>query len=94
MRRKHYAGVYCIGLALLIAIAYIQRTSGTTLGWLTIAVIAATVPASVRRLHDIGYSGWIIIGVLVIPLAYLLLLFAPGEPGSNAYGINPKLPTA
>lgn len=49
--------------------------------------------ATVRRLHDIGKSGWMYC-VSFIPLAgpiwLLVLLATDSTPGENEYGPNPK----
>ena len=94
MRRKHYLVVYCTALVLIAIIGLLQRATGMSLPVLTFLVVAAVIPSSVRRLHDIGYSGWLVIGVITVPIASLILLLADGEPGSNAYGINPKTQAA
>ena len=94
LRRKHYLVVYCTALAFMVIIGLLQRATGTSLSLLTFLVVAAVIPSSVRRLHDIGYSGWLVIGVIAIPIASLVLLLAAGEPGSNEYGINPKTQAA
>ncbi|HEX6224364.1 MAG TPA: DUF805 domain-containing protein [Chryseolinea sp.] len=59
-------------------------------------VLATLVPAlavGVRRLHDIGKSGWMIL-ISLIPIIgsiWLIVLFATeGEPGTNQYGPDPK----
>ncbi|MEO6869416.1 MAG: DUF805 domain-containing protein [Ginsengibacter sp.] len=48
---------------------------------------------SVRRLHDVGKSGWFIL-IALIPLVgaiWLLVLFCTDSvPGTNKYGPNPK----
>jgi uncharacterized membrane protein YhaH (DUF805 family) len=90
MRRKHYLVVYCTALVLMAIIGLLQRATGMSLPVLAFLVVAAVIPSSVRRLHDIGYSGWLVIGVIAVPIASLILLLAAGEPGSNAYGSNPK----
>lgn len=75
---------------------------GTTAG-LSIAVglfclyaIASIIPSlavTVRRMHDIGKSGWTVL-VSLIPLAgpiwILVLLITEGEHGENYYGPDPK----
>jgi uncharacterized membrane protein YhaH (DUF805 family) len=47
----------------------------------------------VRRLHDVGRSGWMIL-VTLIPLIgliwLLVLLIIDSNPGENQYGPNPK----
>ena len=47
----------------------------------------------VRRLHDVGKSGWMFL-VILIPIAgaiwLLVLLFTDSQFGDNKYGPNPK----
>ena len=46
-----------------------------------------------RRLHDIGRSGWwLLIGVIPLIGAIVLFVFSVqgSEPGHNVYGPNPK----
>ena len=48
---------------------------------------------SVRRLHDIGRTGWwVLISIIPVIGAVVLLVFMSldSEPGSNRYGANPK----
>jgi uncharacterized membrane protein YhaH (DUF805 family) len=59
-----------------------------------LASIVPLLSCSVRRLHDIGKSGWWLL-IYLIPLVGLILIvfFAlDGEPGANEYGPNPKFP--
>lgn len=62
-------------------------------GLYALAILIPTIAVSVRRLHDIGKSGWMMIAVL-IPIVggiWLLILFIQeGTPGQNEYGVNPK----
>ena len=47
----------------------------------------------IRRLHDIGKSGWffLIVFIPIIGAIWLLvLLFKESQPGENKYGPNPK----
>jgi len=55
---------------------------------------------NIRRLHDLGYSGWVIpavyvisliplIGVLISLIYTLVLIIAPGDSGANRYGPVP-----
>lgn len=47
----------------------------------------------VRRLHDVGKSGWMFL-VVLIPIVgaiwLLVLLVTDSKPGENEYGPNPK----
>jgi len=56
-------------------------------------MILPTLAVSVRRLHDIGKSGWfILIGLIpFIGGIWLLVLFLTNsKPGDNEFGPNPK----
>lgn len=66
-------------------------------GWLTIifalAVLVPNLAVSVRRLHDVGKTGWLILVGLIPILGWLYLLFLylqPGESGPNLFGPDPK----
>ena len=58
-----------------------------------LATFIPGIAVGVRRLHDVGKSGWWYL-IAFIPLIgglYLLYLFIQdGTPGSNDYGVNPK----
>jgi uncharacterized membrane protein YhaH (DUF805 family) len=41
---------------------------------------------AVRRMHDVGKSGWFIL----IPIYNLVLACTEGDHGDNEYGANPK----
>ena len=55
----------------------------------SLAVLVPGIAAGVRRLHDTGKTGWLML-VSLIPLVgpiILIVLFAqPGTPGANEYG--------
>lgn len=58
-----------------------------------LAVLIPGLAVSVRRLHDVGKSGWfILIGLIpLIGAIWLLVLYCTeGTPGRNEYGVNPK----
>ncbi len=52
----------------------------------TFAVLIPSIAVGVRRMHDVGKSGW----YLLIPIYNLVLTFTEGEYGSNEYGPDPK----
>ena len=51
-----------------------------------LAVIIPSIDVGVRRMHDVGKSGWF----LLIPIYNLVLAVSPGTVGSNQYGVDPK----
>ena len=58
-----------------------------------LALLIPSIAIAVRRLHDIGKSGWwyLIAFVPLIGLLVLLYFFVlDSQPGSNQYGPNPK----
>jgi uncharacterized membrane protein YhaH (DUF805 family) len=60
-----------------------------------IAALIMLVPSfclTVRRLHDIGHSGWLVL-LYVLPLLHLIpfiMTLLDSHPGENKYGPNPK----
>jgi uncharacterized membrane protein YhaH (DUF805 family) len=62
-----------------------------TLAWALIAG-AGNVMLIIRRLHDIGKSGWFTLLVFVPILGAIFsiaLFFIPGQNGWNEYGADP-----
>ncbi|MCY1493326.1 hypothetical protein D9M68_271620 [compost metagenome] len=58
----------------------------------TVAIVVVAVMIGVQRLHDIGWSGWILL-LNLIPVVgsvlSLLMLLVPGNLGANRYGPPP-----
>jgi len=64
---------------------------GGTLGSIySVAVLLPSIAVGVRRMHDVGKSGWFIL----IPIYNLILACTDGEKGTNQYGPDPKNPDA
>lgn len=59
----------------------------------SIVILIPSLAVAVRRLHDIGKSGWMIL-VALIPIAgaiwLLILMVTDSQTGTNEYGPNPK----
>ena len=59
----------------------------------SLAVFIPSLAVSVRRLHDIGRSGWWLL-LSLIPLVGAIILIiwycTDSQPGANQYGSNPK----
>ena len=58
-----------------------------------LATLVPNIAVAVRRLHDVGKSGWMLM-IAIIPIIgwfYILFLYLqPGTTGPNAYGPDPK----
>ena len=54
----------------------------------SLAVLIPSLAVAVRRMHDVGKSGWFIL----IPIYNLILAATEGEAGENKYGQDPKNP--
>lgn len=52
----------------------------------TLAVLIPGIAVGVRRMHDVGKSGW----YLLIPIYNLILACTEGVQGENEYGPDPK----
>src|SRR6187455_3672057 len=101
-RRKEYWMFVLFHVIFVIAAVVVDSLMGLTfdasgLGFVYLLYALATflpgLAVSVRRLHDIGKSGWMIL-VSLIPIIggiwLLVLAVTEGEPNANQYGPNPK----
>jgi len=52
----------------------------------SLAVLAPSIAVAVRRMHDVGKSGWFVL----IPIYNLILAVTEGNKGTNEYGPDPK----
>ena len=52
----------------------------------TLAILLPSIAVGVRRMHDVGKSGWF----LLIPIYNLILAVTEGEKRENQYGQDPK----
>lgn len=99
-RRREYwtfALVNCLiaMLLLILGLAFGEDSPASNI-MVTIFYLIMLVPnlsVSVRRLHDIGKSGWYMFLSLIPLIGGLILLvwaLMDSEPGENQYGENPK----
>lgn len=74
--------------------AHRREDPGLLGGLFALAMLLPTLGVAVRRLHDIGKSGWwLLVGFVPLIGGLVLLVFAvrDSDAGDNAYGPNPKL---
>lgn len=92
--KKEYWMFVLFNFGFAIIAFFIDKLLGTPLfyGMYSLALIVPSLAVTVRRLHDIGKSGWMIL-VGIIPILgaiwLLILLIKNGEEGANQYGLPP-----
>ena len=95
-RRKEYwmyALVYVILWIIVTGIEGLLGFSPFLTGILGLALLVPSLAVGVRRLHDVGKSGWWLLVGLVPILGALYLLYlavSDSQPDSNRWGPNPK----
>jgi uncharacterized membrane protein YhaH (DUF805 family) len=106
-RRKEYWMFVLFNMIFAIVAMIIDNILGTTFnigdlyslpyGWLyllyVLGIIIPSLAVLVRRLHDVGKSGWwffIVLIPLIGAIWILILVCTDGNPGENIYGPSPK----
>lgn len=101
-RRSEYWYFALFYFLICIALGIVDGITGTAsaqtgfglLGPLfVLAMFIPSLSVGVRRLHDIGKSGWWLLLSLIPLVGFIVLLVwacRDSEPGTNAYGPNPK----
>jgi uncharacterized membrane protein YhaH (DUF805 family) len=105
-RRKEYWMFALFNIIFIVVAMILDNVLGLTAGELpygvfyflyAFAVLIPGLAVSVRRLHDVGKSGWMLL-IALIPLIgaiwLLVLMVTDSNPGENQYGPNPKEVTA
>lgn len=101
-RRTEYWMFALFNFLFLIVATILDNVLGLTAGELpygvfyflyALAVLIPGLAVAVRRLHDVGKSGWMML-IVLIPLVgaiwLLVLVVTDSNPGENEYGANPK----
>ncbi len=101
-RRREY-WYYCLSAAIVGLLAQLllrvfNPLFGSAVGGLlfmlvSIALFIPSLAVQVRRLHDIGKSGWwALLNLLPMlgPIVLIIFLVQDSQPGSNQWGANPK----
>jgi len=77
----------------VLGIAMKETVYGPLYGLYVLIIFMPSMAVSVRRLHDVGKSGWMLL-IALIPLVgaiwLLVLMITDSNPGENQYGSNPK----
>lgn len=92
-RRSEYWYFFLFNMIVSVVLAVLDSVLGfgeAGAGFLritySIAVLLPAIGVGVRRMHDVGKSGWF----LLIPIYNLVLACTNGDAGPNEYGPDPK----
>ena len=94
-RRKEYWMFCLINVIVAMVFGFIdgltgmydeESGQGVISGVYQLAVLIPTIAVGVRRMHDVGKSGWF----LLIPIYNFILAVTDGESEENKYGPSPK----
>ena len=89
-RRREYWMFFLLNIiisyGLLFGLGFISPKLIIISSLYSLAVLIPGFAVGVRRMHDIGKSGWFIL----IPIYNIVLLATEGEKGPNQYGADPK----
>jgi uncharacterized membrane protein YhaH (DUF805 family) len=101
-RRKEYWMFALFNMIFIIVAMILDNVLGLTVDKLpyglfyflyALFILIPGLAVSVRRLHDVGKSGWMIL-ISLIPIVggiwLLVLMLTDSNPGDNEYGVNPK----
>ena len=101
-RRREYWCFFLFYLLIYFALSILdslfgafdhRRGVGLLGGVFAVGMLIPSLAVGVRRLHDVGRSGWwLLIPVVPVIGLLVLLVFAlkDGDPGPNGYGPSPK----
>ena len=94
-RRKEYWMFTLVNIVISLILCVIDMQMNTNVLQMVygLAVLLPALGVSVRRLHDIGKSGWwLLLAFLPIvgPIVLLVFVCLDSKPGENKYGPNPK----
>ncbi|EGA67950.1 hypothetical protein VISI1226_08484 [Vibrio sinaloensis DSM 21326] len=94
-RRKEYWMFFLISTIISFALLFVDGLLGTAFisPIYSLAVFLPSLAVLVRRLHDIGRTGWwVLIGIIPLIGMIVLIYFAvcDSKEGENEYGPNVK----
>lgn len=94
-RRTEYWMYFLVYLGIIIVASILDAVVGMGLigGLVALAHLIPSITVGVRRLHDIGRSGWFLLVGLIPLIGWIILLYwavKEGDPQDNAYGSDPK----
>jgi uncharacterized membrane protein YhaH (DUF805 family) len=97
-RRSEFWSFALANLVVYVLLLILMRVSGVFvilyIGF-AVAMLVPSLAVAIRRLHDTGKTGWmLLVGLIPIVGGILLLVwyFTDSDKGSNTYGVSEKYP--
>jgi uncharacterized membrane protein YhaH (DUF805 family) len=95
-RKEYWICVLINSFAIYLLIIFHEKLNRPEISilimFLIIAILLTSFASTIRRIHDVGKSGFFLLFFL-IPIGNIILLFAlaaKGNKGVNEYGSDPK----
>jgi uncharacterized membrane protein YhaH (DUF805 family) len=89
-RRQEYWMFFLVNFIIAFVLGFIAGLISPKLALIgniySLAVLIPGIAVAVRRVHDVGKSGWFVL----IPIYNIILMCTEGEKGPNEYGADPK----
>lgn len=89
-RRREYWMFFLANFLISFVLGFVLGLISPKIGLIgnvySLAVLVPSIAVAVRRMHDVGKSGWYVL----IPIYNLILACTEGEKGPNQYGADPK----
>lgn len=94
-RRREYWSYVLLYSVSLILVIILDTALGTEAFFTLLFLVGTFLPGlavTVRRLHDLGHSGWysLMSFAPLLSLALLFIVAREGQPHANRYGPDPK----
>lgn len=82
--RSEYWYFYLLYVIIYNVANILEGRTHTLTDLVSVVFAIPILTASIRRMHDVGKSGWF----LIIPFYDLYLAVQPSQPGSNQWGVT------
>lgn len=105
-RRQEYWYFMLVNLVISFALSMLDKALGNpgagegggVIGMVySLAILIPSIAVGVRRLHDIGRTGWWMLISLIPLIGVIVLIYffvQDSQPAANEYGPNPKDPAS
>jgi len=88
-RRSEYWYFFLFNIIVSFLIGIVAGMTGFMIlpNLYALAVLIPGIAVVVRRMHDVGKSGWFVL----VPIYNIILVLSEGDQGENTYGPDPKV---